>query len=159
MLDRIKVTIFSYIVILFFIIACEKGPTIEKKIPAFYYPRRRSSGLTGAWKRWGIEGHNPDTFVSPGRRDIASVNNPKLGPYDSLDPDVIDLHIQQSVDAGIDAWIISWWGVEEEIRLIPARIAALKSPLKITAYYEHIPGCIGLFCREKSIFAKVTDYF
>ena len=78
-----------------------------------------------------------------------------LDAYDSLDPDVIDLHIAQSVEAGIDAWIISWWGVETEIRLILERIAALDSPLEVTAYYEQIPGCSDTFCREMSSMDKI----
>ena len=101
--------------------------------------------FTGYWSHWNEEGHDPDQFVAPGRRDIASGNYPAIDVYDSLDPAVIDLHIQQSVDAGIDTWIVSWWGDDTEIAAILDRIAVFQSPLKVTAYYERIPGCHGQF--------------
>ena len=109
--------------------------SMEKQVLAFYYPWYRNPDYTGYWSHWNSEGHDPDQFVSPGRRDIASKNYPVLDAYDSLDPAVIDLHIQQSLDAGIDAWIISWWGNTEDIAAVLDRINALQSPLKVTAYF------------------------
>jgi len=133
----------------------------QVRVLAFYYPWYRTPDFSGFWGHWQEEGHDPDTFIQPGRRDIASKNYPMLDAYDSLDPDVIDLHIQQSVNAGIDAWIVSWWGDNTEIRTICDRIAALQSPLKIAAYYEKIPGCSEQFCFElpgrERIAAASTD--
>ena len=84
MSDVIKVTILTLIVISFFVIACKDGPAIEKKVLAFYYPWYRAPDFTGSWEHWDSEGHNPDTFVTQDRRDIASINYPMLGAYDSL---------------------------------------------------------------------------
>lgn len=132
-----------------------------KQVLAFYYPWYRTPGFTGHWYHWDSEGHDPDQYVEPGRRDIAAIHYPTIGAYDSLDPCVIDHHIQQSVDAGIDAWIISWWGDDTEIAAILDRIDVLRSPLKVTAYYEFIPGCSSQLCTEltsqEKIHAAATD--
>ncbi|MGH2547297.1 MAG: hypothetical protein ACRDHJ_10525, partial [Actinomycetota bacterium] len=63
---------------------------LPPSVLAFYYPWYQ----VGDWA---------------GGMPIAADNvNPT--PYDSADPATIDRHIQHAMDAGIDGFIVSWWG-------------------------------------------------
>jgi hypothetical protein len=66
---------------------------------SFYYPWYGSpSGPSGRWVHW-----------DPQNR-YASTNTPALGYYDSTDPNIISKHIELARQAGIDAFVASWWG-------------------------------------------------
>ena len=65
--------------------------SVPKLVWAFYYP-------------W----YYKDQWTSEILRD-----NPLNGPHDSSDPDVIEMHIKQAQSAGIDGFIVSWWGVND----------------------------------------------
>jgi hypothetical protein len=73
----------------------DRGPVpgtepLPPRVLAFYYPWYQ----VGDWA---------------GGMPIAPDNvNPT--PYDSADPDAIDRHIQQATGAGIDGFVVSWWG-------------------------------------------------
>lgn len=41
-----------------------------------------------------------------------AADNVNPTPYDSADPATIDRHIQQAMAAGIDGFIVSWWGAD-----------------------------------------------
>lgn len=62
--------------------------SVPKLVWAFYYP-------------W----YYKDQWTSEILTD-----NPIHGPQDSSDPDVIEMHIKQARSAGIDGFIVSWWG-------------------------------------------------
>ncbi|HYZ10670.1 MAG TPA: hypothetical protein VE962_02125 [Actinomycetota bacterium] len=79
------------------------GP-LPPTVLAFYYPWYR----VGDWS---------------GGMPIAPDNvNPE--PYDSADPATIDRHLQQAIDAGIDGFIVSWWGTDTPW---DANVAALEA--------------------------------
>jgi len=49
--------------------------------------------------------------IAPANKDISeSRHYPLDGAYDSHDPALIDRHCRWAKQAGIDAWIVSWWG-------------------------------------------------
>ena len=56
--------------------------------------------------------HNPDN-ITDGRRDIAATDYPLLDVYDSNNETVIDQHVKWAKDAGIDCFVISWWGIND----------------------------------------------
>lgn len=126
------------------------GQPPDPLVLAFYYPWYRSPEFSGTWDHWDGAGHDPDTFVEPGRRDIASTDYPVLGAYDSLDPEIIRAHIAWSEQAGLDGWIVSWWGQpsrgEDPVSAILDVVEAEGADLRISIYYETIPGCSDYFC-------------
>ena len=63
--------------------------------------------ISGKWFSWNARGekrirHKPDVIDAEGRRDIASVYYPLVGPYDMSDPLAIEYHCQLMKMAGID---------------------------------------------------------
>lgn len=56
--------------------------------------------------------HDPEERKPDNRklRDIASVYYPRIGVYDSLDPDVIDYHILTAKAAGVEGFVVDWYG-------------------------------------------------
>jgi len=80
-----------------------------RRVLAFYYPWFGT--LTGAsgcghWRHWLHGGPEP----TEGNICISN-RYPLLGPYDSYDPELIDQHCRWGKQAGIDSWILSWWGL------------------------------------------------
>lgn len=41
-----------------------------------------------------------------------TIDTPLIGAYDSSDPSVIEAHIRMAKSAGIDGFIVSWWGAD-----------------------------------------------
>ena len=97
-------------------------PTPRQKPPLFavYYTWYSTAvGPHGKWSSWGQPtpsllrpaGCDPDKFVGPDRlRDISSCEYPLIGPYDSDDPEVVRWHLRLAKAAGIDAFLVDWWG-------------------------------------------------
>ncbi len=80
----------------------ELTPGSEKLVLAFHYPWYGArDGPAGGWVHWG----EPDGESIP-----SSAHYPLLGPYDSLDPAIIEAQIRLAQGAGIDGFIVSWWG-------------------------------------------------
>lgn len=76
-------------------------------------------GAGKAWGHWAAEGpsslldrpQNPDTLLfPPAIREIGSACYPLIGPYDSMSPEVVRWHIRLAKAAGIDAFLVDWWG-------------------------------------------------
>ena len=96
-------------------------------------PWFESRAFSGAWGwHWTMNHFNPELFEGNGRRSIASHLNPTLGPYDSLDPAVLEYHTLLMKVAGIDGAIIDWYGSEacHDYARIHARTLALITALK-----------------------------
>jgi glycoprotein endo-alpha-1,2-mannosidase len=126
-----------------------RGAELEPLVLAFYYPWYHTLEFSGAWDHWNGEGHDPEVIDSQGRRDIMSAHYPAGDAYDSLDPEVIRRHLAESDMAGIDAWIVSWWGQgyhPDPVKTILDTISQTGSRLKITLYYEVVPECLGYAC-------------
>lgn len=65
------------------------------------------------WNHWSVDGkhpHDPINHLRDGRRDIASVLYPLIGPYRSNDPAVVHYHLAIMKAAGISGIIIDWYG-------------------------------------------------
>lgn len=70
--------------------------TFPEQLLAFYYPwYGNPDGPSGTWRAW-------DAKPPP--------NNPELGLYDSMNPEVFRQHIRQARQAEVDGFIVSWWG-------------------------------------------------
>lgn len=79
---------------------------------AFYYPWYGTPSVSGYWHGWNDSGHNPDN-VTDGRSDIAATNYPLLGVYDSNNETMIDQQVNEARNAGINCFVVSWWGIND----------------------------------------------
>lgn len=62
---------------------------------------------TGPHARWRLWSDDPGTSAAPRPRSKAQ---PLAGYYDSDDPQVVRWHMRLAKAAGIDAFLVSWWG-------------------------------------------------
>ena len=125
------------------IIALLTPPRAKLGTFAFYYPWYGTPSLSGYWNHWnesksqGVE-HNPDN-ITDGRRDIAATDYPLLDAYDSNNESVIEQHVEWAKEAGIDCFIVSWWGngTFEDKALSHIKKVCEESSFKFTVYYEN----------------------
>jgi hypothetical protein len=114
---------------------------VDKLVLAFHYVWYGTPfGPAGEWRAWpgGKEGrYNPD-LVFGGQRMVDSPNYPLDGPYDSLDPVVIERQFRELGHAGVDASIVSWWGIGDySDRVLDALVERAEgTDYRITLYYE-----------------------
>ena len=69
-------------------------------------------GGTNWGYHWKMKNKNPNIVDATGKRQIASHYYPKIGPYQSNDPDVIEYHMLLMKYAGVDGVMIDWYGVQ-----------------------------------------------
>jgi len=82
-----------------------RGPLVL----AYYYTWYGAEhGACGAFEHWG-EGA-PNLRFPPAIRDISSSAYPLIGPYDSMEPEVVRWHMRLAKAAGIDGFLVDWWG-------------------------------------------------
>ncbi len=105
-----------------------------KLVMAHYLNHWATPQTVGGWDGWAWDGdgcglgyHEPDRILGNGRRDIASVYYPLIGPYDVSDQAVLEYHIQLAKASGIDAFIIDWDGIThyEDFPRINSNFAAM----------------------------------
>jgi hypothetical protein len=88
-------------------------PIYMHYMPWFQTPS--SLGGTGgsSWGfHWKMNTQNPNVVDASGKRQIASHYYPKIGPYDSTDPDVIEYHSLLMKYSGVDGVMVDWYGVQ-----------------------------------------------
>lgn len=59
--------------------------------------------------------HDPSQVTGTHLRDIGSVAYPRIGVYDSADPDVVDYHLLTAKAAGIQGFVVDWYGPGNEV--------------------------------------------
>lgn len=104
---------------------------------AFYYPWYGTPSVSGYWRHWEASNHNPNNFLD-GRRDIGAAHYPLLDVYDSENVSLIKKHIDIAKRADIDAFVVSWWGINtfEDGALSRMKNICEESDFKFTTYYE-----------------------
>jgi hypothetical protein len=82
--------------------------------------------------------HDPRREAAPGRLDLGATHYPIDGPYDSRDPRLIRTQLEAARAAGLDGWVVSWWGRESpEASVFGTLLAAARgSGLHLAPYYE-----------------------
>lgn len=108
---------------------------VPKKVLAFYYAWYGNPQVSGRWIHWQ-EVNEADKRIG------SSTHYPLLGPYDSHDPKIIEQHCRWAKEAGIDAFIISWWHPGDfHDRAMPLILdIAQKFGLEVSAYFETVPA-------------------
>ena len=124
---------------------------MSKQVIAFYYDWYGSPEVSGQWMHWN-ECHyttrDPSRVDEKGYRDLGAAHNPTLGPYDSLDPRIIDAHIGMAEDVGIDGFAVTWWG-QGDRRFEGVLERAKDSDIKVALYWETLT--------ERSVQGAIDD--
>jgi hypothetical protein len=123
-------------------------PTIShgapKPVMVHYMPWFVSQPFSGYWGwHWTMNYYNPNLTSSNGEQEIASWYYPMIGPYDSVDPAVLEYHVLLMKLAGIDGVIVDWYGMDNynDYAVNNQRTLALfnyirKAGLKFSLCYE-----------------------
>jgi hypothetical protein len=127
------------------IIALLTPPRARLGTFAFYYPWYGTPDFSGNWSHWNEDNspgqipHDPNTILTNGRRDIAAEDYPLLGVYDSNNESVIEQHVKWAKEAGIDCFIVSWWGINHFTDNASKHIRDVceRDDFKFTFYYEN----------------------
>jgi hypothetical protein len=127
------------------IIAILTPPRARLGTFAFYYPWYGTPAVSGEWRHWnegnssGQIPHDPNIILPDGRRDIAAEYYPLLDPYDSNNESVIEQHVEWAKEAGIDCFIVSWWGQGsfEDKALFNISKVCEKEKFNFTVYIEN----------------------
>jgi glycoprotein endo-alpha-1,2-mannosidase len=99
--------------------AASPEPARPAVFAAYYIWYADGSHPTAAWRHWT----HPDVFrlhgrdnplARPGDPPLASAAYPLVGLYSSRDPAVAEWHMRLARAAGIDAFLVSWWGRHQE---------------------------------------------
>ena len=72
---------------------------------AMYYAWYETA--TGPHRKWNVWTDDKTTNPNPKRKSKAQ---PLVGYYDSDDPEVVRWHVRLAKAAGIEAFLVSWWG-------------------------------------------------
>jgi len=84
-----------------------------KNVFAHYFTWFSRKDVSGVWEHWNWDGpgtfHNPENIID-GHEDIAAVDIPLIGAYDSSDPEAHKYHLDLAEAAGIDAFCVDWYG-------------------------------------------------
>ena len=83
-------------------------PVYMHYMPWFDAPA--TPGGDGWGHHWTMRNRDPNVVDSAGRRQIAAHYYPKIGPYASNDPHVIEYHLLLMKLAGVDGVLINWYG-------------------------------------------------
>jgi hypothetical protein len=85
----------------------------EPKVLAFYYTWYGTPWGAGGdrWRGWDVGRHDPETVVD-GRRDLPASVTPLAGAYDSLTRSTVRRHLREADRAGLDGFVVNWWGPE-----------------------------------------------
>lgn len=90
-------------------------PAATKPVMVHYMPWFTAKPFSSKWGyHWTMNNtnYNPEEFYPNGCRKIASHYYPLIGPYDSLDPAVLEYHVLLMKLGGIDGIIADWYGQE-----------------------------------------------
>ncbi|MCK5241925.1 glycoside hydrolase family 99-like domain-containing protein [bacterium] len=94
------------------------------------FQTRETTGRSESWRYYCGENAqwSGDLYTQPSahHKQIASVYNPLIGPYDTLDPDVLEYHILLAKLAGIDGFLCEYdiaYGHNSQVPVIMARLA------------------------------------
>jgi hypothetical protein len=123
---------------------------IPPLVLAFHYPWYGTpDGPAGRWRHWNharlampgervLGFHDPRRRTVTGRPDLGATHAPAGGPYDSQDPALLRTQVHDARAAGLDGFVVSWWGRESEEARAFGRVlaAAGGSGLQVAPYYE-----------------------
>jgi hypothetical protein len=124
---------------------------VPPRIVAHYMPWYEARPFSARWGwHWTMNAFDPDRRRG-GRPEIASHYHPLIGPYDSGDADVLEYHGLLMRLAGIDGFVVDWYGREEFLDYAANHRNASK--------LEEVAGRVGLtfaVCYEDQTIPKLV---
>jgi len=126
-------------------IAAAPAPPAQPMVFAAYYIwYADGTHPSAAWRHWThpdvVRLHAGDhPLARPGDPPLASNAYPLAGLYSSRDPAVAEWHMRLARAAGIDAFLVSWWGRHQETDEVFAEVtlpAAERSGFKVALLDE-----------------------
>lgn len=143
------------------------APHLAAHYMAWFETGRSPENRERTWEFWRWEGagprHDPRRRRRDGRRDIASVLYPLIGPYASWSRAVVRYHLETARAAGISVLLVDWYGarsrVDERMPLLLNEAARLGMRVAI-CYEEKInffPEHRALSSRQAVIESVVAD--
>lgn len=116
---------------------------IATRLPSSWYDDKEDENVSPrSWRHWKWENggpiRDPEHRWSNGQRKIASVGYPLIGPYNSRSREVVRYHLKTAKAAGIEAFLIDWYGPGsfEDDRIALLLEEAGKVGMKIAICYE-----------------------
>lgn len=150
----------------------------SKPVMVHYMPWFVSQPYSGSWGwHWTMNYFNPNIVNTNGEQAIASWYYPLIGPYDSVDPAVLEYHVLLMKLAGIDGVIVDWYGPDNfnDYAVNNQRTLALfnytrKAGLKFSLCYEdqtiqqeingnYIPAGAAISHAQKTMLYVQTNFF
>ncbi|MHA1451671.1 MAG: hypothetical protein ACTSRD_02280 [Promethearchaeota archaeon] len=119
---------------------------VDKKVAVFYYGwYGNTTDYSQAspypiddsddWWHWNYEDRG---WYPPA--NACSTNTPNQGWYDSSDPSLIQTHLEQAEWAGLDAFVISYWGYggkeRKNMQIMMDVAKEINSAVKLAPYFE-----------------------
>jgi len=100
--------------LLFMISTLANGAPADETKPLLlihFMPWYSAPPVSSSWGwHWTMNHFNPDAVDGNGKRDIASHYYPLTGPYDSMDPDILEYQVLLMKLSGIDGVLVDWYG-------------------------------------------------
>jgi glycoprotein endo-alpha-1,2-mannosidase len=122
-----------------------------RKVLAFYYGWYGApTGPAKEWRHW-----------DPKRPDHASAHTPLLGWYDSTDPKIVAQHVTWAKQAGLEAFVLSWWlrdAHEKTVLRLLLDEAVRQGPFQVGVYIEAAPTAESLRAQVQEILQLVGKH-
>jgi hypothetical protein len=117
----------------FLVLSSPAAAPLPRHVLAFYYGWYGNPEHSGHWVHWEDVDASKKTIGS-------SAHYPKLGPYDSHDPKIVEQHCQWASQAGISGFIATWWAQHDfHDQGLPLLLdTAQKHGLHVTVYFETV---------------------
>jgi glycoprotein endo-alpha-1,2-mannosidase len=138
----------------------------DKKVAAFYYgwfsnttDFSSSSSVVikddTNWRHWGSNSYQPPY-------NACSTFTPQIGWYDCADPATIEKQLRQAEWAGIDSFVVSYWGqnsIENQNFKNMIRVAkSINSNLTFTFYFEIFMGGLDKKNESEAVALMVDEF-
>lgn len=120
----------------------------DRKIFALFYPMFGTpTGATGEWRHW-----------DPTLANYGVAHKPLAGYYDNADKATLERQVQEGVEAGLDAFALSWWGKNsfEDERTAEILPIAQENDFKIFIYYETLEETPTMAGKKSRIIDEFT---
>ncbi|MEI7774386.1 MAG: hypothetical protein WCK17_06390, partial [Verrucomicrobiota bacterium] len=84
-------------------------------VVAHYMPWYATKDVSGSWGwHWTMDHFDPDHVLWDGNREVASHDQPLIGPYDSGDEHALECQVLLMKFSGLQGVIIDWYGVGKD---------------------------------------------
>ncbi len=125
----------------------------KELVLAFYQLGFETPAVGQGWRQWSWDEkphqRDPEKQYPGGRRDIAGIHYPLIGPYDSTSEDVLEYHVLLAKAAGIDGFTVNWYGFKDARRRPRYEDRSLR---KLMGVAERLDFKVCIQVEDKSMF-------